>query len=360
MKKRKIGALLLGAALVGGVLAVPQAVQSSIPFIYYVTPSRQIYQNTVQCNGAVQAANMYEIRIGAACMPQKVEVQLGDFVQEGEALALLQPLTDAGGADGAAALGEGLGYPPLEELLALAEDYGLASYFGIDMQILAQLEAALPIAAKELPGNAIITEDNLLLAPVSGILSELNLSDNRQLGKAEVAATIIDPANYTVLVAVGEGDIFKIKLGNTAVVRGSAFAGKTYKGVVSKIFPSAHKAYLGSGSDTVVDVEISILNPDNRLRPGFSAKVEIAGGSDYELITVPYEAVRQDENNNEYVYTYNDGSLRKTPVITGQELINEVEVLSGLTPESIVIFNPGDGMQEGAIIQIKGRADDGG
>ncbi|MDL2247724.1 hypothetical protein LJC05_03225, partial [Bacteroides sp. OttesenSCG-928-J23] len=117
------------------------------------------------------------------------------------------------------------------------------------------------------------------------------------------------------------------------------------------------RAIRGSGTETVVDVEIEIENPDEHLRPGLSAKVEIRGGENYTLITVPYEAIRQDENNDEYVYVYENGKLRKVLVVTGQELTNEVEVLDGLTEESVVIYNPDDVSKEGTMIHIKGRAD---
>ena len=105
-----------------------------------------------------------------------------------------------------------------------------------------------------------------------------------------------------------------------------------------------------------MDVEISLENPDDRLKHGFSAKVEITGGKDYELITVPYEAIRQDENNDEYVYVYAGGKLKKQVVATGKELTNEVEILDGLAPDDIVVFNPGGFVKEGAMIHIKGRA----
>jgi RND family efflux transporter MFP subunit len=202
-----------------------------------------------------------------------------------------------------------------------------------------------------------VAPDGEITAPIDGVVTEVAIQKGIPAGAGKAVVTIADNKNYRVIASVREEDIARVQLDNAVTVRGVGFSGTEYTGRVTKIHPTARKALNGTAPETVVDVEIQLEGEDNRLKPGFTAKVEISGGSDYDLITVPYEAVRQDDNNDEYLYLYENGKLRKRVVSTGKELASEVEIAEGISQDSVVVMNTSETVEEGATIRIRRRAD---
>ena len=96
----------------------------------------------------------------------------------------------------------------------------------------------------------------------------------------------------------------------------------------------------GVGQETVVETIVSIDNANYRIKPGFTAKAKIITEKNDNVLLVPYEAVRAENNGEEYVYTYVDGKALKTPIDTGKEYENGFEVLDGLEKGDKVISTP--------------------
>lgn len=65
------------------------------------------------------------------------------------------------------------------------------------------------------------------------------------------------------------------------------------------------------------------------------------------MMVVPYESVRQDGDNTEYVMVAGAYQLEKRPVTTGQETASGVEILEGLLPDELVTVLPDEGQGEG-------------
>ena len=69
---------------------------------------------------------------------------------------------------------------------------------------------------------------------------------------------------------------------------------KIYYGYVNSISPTAKKAYIGINQETVIDVEISIDNPDNDMKLGYSAKARILTKPMSNINILPYETIRNN------------------------------------------------------------------
>lgn len=365
MKKKLVVGLLLAVAVVG-YSVMPKMVESSIPTAYYITPNLKTYENVIHCTGTVQSKEVYQVVLSSSLVAKEVLVSVGDEVEEGDVLIRVD-----GEKTGDLGLSLGLGQElagdsgavPASGIdwAALASSYGLSAAVSGD-QIDASLMEALfgnsgLLAGQKTGGMTQPDPEGEIAAPMSGVVTELAIQKDIPAAAGKAVVTIADDRNYKVLAAVREEDIGRVQVGDSAKVRGVGFSGAVYQGIVTKIAPTARKMLSGTTSETVVDVEVELLDADQRLKAGFSAKVEILAGSSYDLITVPYEAIRQDEKNNEYVYLYRDGKLQRQVVVTGQELVSEVEILEGISYDSVVVMNPSNSVKEGAMIHIVGRAD---
>lgn len=148
-----------------------------------------------------------------------------------------------------------------------------------------------------------------------------------------------------------EKDIADIYIGQKAEITGKAFSDCIYSGEVSYIADFASTRQFGNLSRTVVEVHIDIISPDERLKPGYTASSTIIL-SDTEIIDiVPYEIIEQDDNG-EFVYVLENNIAEKRYIKTGRELVNGIEIISGIKNTDIII-KPTDLLEEGDTVLIE-------
>lgn len=177
-----------------------------------------------------------------------------------------------------------------------------------------------------------------ITSPIDGVLSEFPLQSGVSQPAGALCATVSDPNNLKICASVPEIYIQDLQAGMTCEITGEAFRDQTYQGSLELIMPYATTTQTLSGKgETVVEVLIGIENPDDALRAGYNARVEIDTERHEDAVIVPYEAIEQDRENQEYVFVYQDGVVTRRLIETGAELESAVEVLSGLSEGEFVV-----------------------
>ena len=70
------------------------------------------------------------------------------------------------------------------------------------------------------------------------------------------------------------------------------------------VFPDqAKQKTSSSGVDTIVEVLVSLENPADEIKPGFTAKAKITTAEKEHVVILPYEAIQAEEDGTEYVLT---------------------------------------------------------
>ena len=334
--------LLLGGfctVLVLGTAFVPTWVLNSVPEAEGVRPHRIEYQETVACSGEISALSYREVYLETGVIPSRVVAEVGDQVEKGQVLVVIDTeLTRSVISQGVTvqtAPEAGLGV--LEEL---GEDYGLSGE-----KIQAVLGASPGYTGEK---SAFIPRE--IFAPISGTVTAVSLSEGVLASGAAPAFVVTENDGYLMKAAVEEEKIGLVAVGDPAVVTGSAFDG-SYRGVVTKIYPSARKSLSGVFTQTVVDVEIRIEDTSAPLRPGCSAKAVICTEEPQEVLSLTYDAIRQDEQNQEYVYVVSEGRVHRRNIVTGDEMLYYAHIINGLSEKDIVLL--GDGLEEGSLVRVK-------
>jgi HlyD family secretion protein len=150
-----------------------------------------------------------------------------------------------------------------------------------------------------------------IYAPSSGIITRLNIREGEsvmgaaQMGGAEMLV-ISDMSKMKVDIEIGENDIQKIAIGDTAIIEVDAYQRKKFRGFVSKIAQSNTSTSIMANamssdqiSNYTVSVEISqdtyqdIIDKNKKFpfRPGMSAQVEILTEHHNNVVAVPIVAV---------------------------------------------------------------------
>ena len=161
-------------------------------------------------------------------------------------------------------------------------------------------------------------------APSSGSIVELNtkvgatVAGGVVMGEGDTSGgkqcmQIADLSKMKVTVQVGEKDIAKIAVGQSANVTYPAFPDIVSQGTVTAIasVANADASYGGSGSVTF-NVDILIEAPDSRLKPGMTAEVSVVTEQLDDVVMVPTMALMTEDGENYYVNLTTDDEGKET------------------------------------------------
>ena len=224
-----------------------------------------------------------------------------------------------------------------------------------------------------------------IVAPMNGVISLLSVKKGEKVaGNSFNVGTemlrIADMSKIEIRVDVGESDVPKVHLGDSAIVIVDAYTDRKFKGLVTQIASSNNGAStqnaLANTSTEVTNYKVYIrLLPESYsdlmgktsypFRPGMSASADIQTKTHATVLSVPINAVttreKKDSTKTEkktangeaiaataddlevVVFLLNkDGSVSKKKVKTSIQDINYIEVTEGLKENDEVITGPYD------------------
>ncbi|MBI5448794.1 efflux RND transporter periplasmic adaptor subunit [Candidatus Gottesmanbacteria bacterium] len=183
--------------------------------------------------------------------------------------------------------------------------------------------------------KALSVEYATLRSPISGIITKLFTP---VAGINVTAATdiieIADPDSLIFEANIDEVDIGDLLVGQSAYVSLDAFPAASFSGTIVSL---AYASQLSSGGATVFPVTIAFDQKEN-LRVGLNGDVAIITHTRDNVLTVPVEAIREEDKGKQYVFTKTGKTYAKTPVETGLSNEQSVEILSGLTTNDEVVI----------------------
>ena len=184
-----------------------------------------------------------------------------------------------------------------------------------------------------------------ITAPMDGIVSSMSVKKGeRVVGTAQMAGTemmrVADMKSIEVRVDVGENDITKVKIGDTALVEVDAYNNRKFKGIVYKIAnPVSALAASATSSAEVANYKVHIrLEPSSYedlikenskfpFRPGMTASADIQTKSKLNVISIPLNAVTtrdKEGNGKDTKVTTKTDDKNAAPADNKDEDINEV------------------------------------
>ena len=164
--------------------------------------------------------------------------------------------------------------------------------------------------------------ERTVTAPSSGSIVELNakvgatVTGGMIMGEGDTSGgkqcmQIADLSKMKVTVQVGEKDIAKIAVGQSANVTYQAFPDIVSQGTVTAIASVANSDANGGGSVTF-NVDILIEAPDARLKTGMTAEVSVVTEQLDDVVMVPTMALMTEDGEHYYVNVATDGEGKQT------------------------------------------------
>jgi len=199
------------------------------------------------------------------------------------------------------------------------------------------------IALEEAQQNLTNVEKKLnktvVYADFDGVVLKQDVKPGMTVSPGTLILKIGSSSDLQIKFNVNEYDAALIEVGQKAIISGEGFGDKTYNGEVVKIAPSASVIQTNRGNETVVKATLKIIDPDEKIVPGFSAAVEITVEEEKDVILLPLECVIEGEEGKQ-VMVVTDGNISKRKVITGIENELYVQIIQGLSEGEEVLQNP--------------------
>lgn len=180
-------------------------------------------------------------------------------------------------------------------------------------------------------------------SPLAGIVLSVNVEEGDFVSSGTSASggtspvVVADLSTMKVDVPVNEVDIPRVKVGQRARITLDAFPGMTFEGEVVAI------AYQGKTTENVVtyDTTVHLPNPENLLRAGMTANVEIVIEEKENALLVPVSAV-QERGGKAFVFVKNaEGQPEPREVTLGVRSDTFVEVVEGVKEgEEVFVIPP--------------------
>ena len=165
--------------------------------------------------------------------------------------------------------------------------------------------------------------ERTVTAPSSGSIVELNakvgatVTGGMIMGEGDTSGgkqcmQIADLSKMKVTVQVGEKDIAKIAVGQSANVTYPAFPDIVSQGTVTAIASVANSDSNSGGGSVTFNVDILIEAPDSRLKPGMTAEVSVVTEKLDDVVMVPTMALMTEDGEHYYVNLATDSEGKKT------------------------------------------------
>lgn len=215
-----------------------------------------------------------------------------------------------------------------ENLNLLQEKIGPQSTKAAAAQV-SQAQAGVNAAQVQL-NNATIT------SPISGVVSAKDVKVGQLASGQSGSVTIIDSSSFIADINVPDKIIGKIQIGQSVQVSINALEDKKVSGVIDKISPNSNS------KDNSYLVKVKIDNSNGELKAGMFAKVSLPAESKDNILTVPNEAIKM-ENNVNYLYVADNGKVKKVSIDIGISN-NKVTEITGNIKEGIDVITEGQNL----------------
>lgn len=301
---------------------------------------RMNLKSTVSATGTIKPVNSVEVSPKITARISQILVKENDHVTAGQTVAILDGKDYQAQRDQAQfrvtnTLRE---YNRAKELYAVGAD---------TKQALDNAEFNYDTAVSQLNEAESDVAETVITAPMDGIV----VGEPKSVGTMAVQGNnnptvimyIADTSQKQILAKIDETDIGQIQVGQTATFTVDTYMDKTFTARVSKISQtdtsntwnttgtsSTTSSSSSSGSVIYYYVTLDVDDPNDELRIGMTARVDINTSEKENAMVVPIAALKTNDKGSYVLRVNSAGQTEQVPVTTGIYSDEFVEILSGL------------------------------
>lgn len=272
----------------------------------------------------------------------KVLVNEGDFVREGQTLAIIRSDQQSIDLNTAEAVYQN----------ALTENQRFERALesgGVTQQQVESTRLALKNAKAQLEQAKIRVGDLHIKASIAGVVNQRLIEPGSYVSPGTQLFEIVNVSNLKLRVNVDENQVVNYKVGDEIKVKASVYPDKEFKGKITFIAPKAT-----SSLSFPMDIQVN-NTASNDLRAGMYGTAIFSSAEDDSkttaILVVPRSAFVGGLNMGE-VFVIKEGKSYLTKISIGRNFGEWVEVLGGVQENEIVATSGQINLTDGAKIKI--------
>jgi RND family efflux transporter MFP subunit len=363
---------------------------ATIPTVPVATVGTATLANDLRLTAEFLPYQDVDVMAKVAGYVKTISVDIGDHVQQGQVLAVLEApeiQSDVARAKAGVAAAEAnivtaqaavqraeatagiakLSYQRIQDVAT--KDKGLVPRQELDVAQSRQMEATAQLAsaessveaAKEAKAGAdqeyvraqTMMGYTTIRAPFAGVVTKRYASTGSMIQAGIASQTqampVVKIAQNNLLrliLPVPVNDVAGVKDGQAVDVNISSL-GRTLQGTVTRSADSVQT------ETRTMDTEVDVQNRDDSVVPGMYAEVHLHLAARPDVLSVPLDAVDGLGTSVEQAYVVRDGIVHLVTVKTGLQTPNRLEILSGLQEGDTVIVGRHTGLSDGERVDAQ-------
>jgi RND family efflux transporter MFP subunit len=291
-----------------------------------VAATRKPFEHFINTNGKVESSKEVQVQFRISGIVSEILTNNGQLVKKGDIIAKIESQKYNLEAEKAKVL--------LKEKSVAFEDQ-ITGFKGQDDEklkiIRENIRYSSGLASAEISYEQakLDLENTIIKAPISGIISDLNIREGNLVKADESFCLIHDQSYLRVSCDVLEADAFNLFAGQMASIQPLFEKDRTFQAKVTSINPRVN---LKTG---LVRVQLT-LGQSKELLPGMNVGVIIKVPHEKNII-VPKEAIVV-RSGKQVVFTVENELAKWNYVTTGRENGKEIEITEGLKENQMVII----------------------
>jgi len=262
-------------------------------------------------------------------------------------LDALQRLLETGAASAGEVHDAELRVNNAEEQVNLLRQKTTSNRFSVPERERVEAQVAQARSAYE-AAEDLVAKSNVT-APRQGTVYSLPVKQGAFVSTGDLLVQVADLSRVTVRAFIDEPDIGRLAQDQTVTVSWDALPGRSWSGAVTQV-PTTVSV---RGARTVGEVTCIIDNPGRKLLPNVNVSVAITTARDDNALTVPREAVHQDDGRR-YVFQVVGNELHKREVDTRITNLTRIEIVKGIPDNALIALGSVNGqpLRDGLPVRI--------
>lgn len=175
-----------------------------------------------------------------------------------------------------------------------------------------------------------------ITAPIAGVVSEKAVEVGQLAGGQSGSVTVIDYSSLDAEINIPDKMLSKIQVGLSVPITINSSPDDKIVGVIESISPNT------SSKNNFYVVKVKIDNSKDDIKAGMFAKISLPAEKKDNILMVPNETIKM-ENGVNYLYTVDNGEVKKISVETGISNEKFTEV-TGKVEEGMDIITEGQNL----------------
>lgn len=350
MKKIIIAVIVIALALAGIVSVLKKnkaeneaqiaivAIKNTSVAVRTDSAKMQLLSLEYTANGILAAKQEVSISASSVGKIVSVLVKEGDYVKPGQTLAIIESDKQNVNVSNAQAM-----YNNAQEEVARFEK--AYSTGGVTKQQLDQIKLQLENAKNNLKSAKLAASDVNITASFAGIVNTRKIEPGSYVNYGQEMFEIVNVATLKLKVNVDEKTIGSVRLGQNVEVSIPVLPNKTWNGVVSFIAPKADASL-----NFPVELEIK-NNTGSELKAGMYGTAKFGKEKNVEVLVVPRTAFVGNVSSNR-IFVVKNGKAHLTEVVSGRNFGEQVEILSGIQANDVVVVSGQINLQNETVVEI--------